>query len=267
MRQEKYDLIIDGQGLLKSAVIGLFAKGSKAGFDRRSVRESFASWFYQRTIFVPKDQHAITRLRTLFASVLQYQYDASTLSYGISTKKQFRSFSDLPEEYCLFIPNTSWLTKQWPVKYWRELLGHFSAKKMPVVLPGGYQHELPLVQKIVAGIEYTTILPQASLTQLRNVIANATAVVSVDTGLAHIAAALNKPTVVLYGPTDPKKIGTLGQDQIHLQAQFFCAPCGQKKCTYISQDTEDDSLEPACFRSITPKKVWETLQPWLNKNG
>ena len=87
--------------------------------------------------------------------------------------------------------------------------------------------------------------------------------VSVDTGLAHLSAALNKPTITLYGPTDPAKIGTMGKQQIHLRADFPCAPCQQKQCAY----TKPSKVKPACFSTIPPEKVWQHIKNELKNNA
>jgi heptosyltransferase-1 len=259
LRTTQYDYVIDAQGLFKSAMITRFTHGPRYGLDKQSLREPCARFAYQHMISVAKNQHAINRTRQLFSQVLNYPLDASTVVYGIDTQAITRPTVALPERYCVFIPNTSWPTKHWPVDYWRSLIGLMHTQHRSIVIPSGYAHELSMIQTISAGLGNVSILPPMSLQELSRVIARSDAVVSVDTGLAHLSAALAKPTITLYGPTDPAKIGTLGAQQIHLQAKFPCAPCGAKKCSY----TESSAVKPACYTTVTPAQVWQALQTVL----
>jgi heptosyltransferase-1 len=250
LRQTQYDLIIDAQGLIKSAMVSRCAKGLRLGFDWHSARESWATLFYQQKISVSKHQHAVARLRELFAKALDYSYDPKTFAYGVEVKA---SVEPLPQDFYLFIPNTTWATKLWPIEHWRGLIAALAPH--PILIPCGYAHELPYIEKIANGYPHVRILPHMQLSQLRDVIANARLAVSVDTGLSHLCAALETPTIVLYGATDPKKIGTLGNHQIHLQVNFPCAPCHSKTCTF----TKLSAVKPACYTTLTPTQVLNAL--------
>jgi heptosyltransferase-1 len=259
LASKRYDLIIDAQGLLKSANLARFAQGPRVGFDKHSARESLASLFYQQKISVNNNLHSIAKLRHLFAKIFTYQFDEKNIDYGLATTHIPRPDLNLPKNYCVFVINTTWESKHWPVKYWRQLIA--ATQQQALVIPEGYAHEAEKVRAITEGFSNITLLSQVSLGQMLAVLANSTAVVSVDTGLSHLAAALAKPTITLYGPTDPQKIGTQGQHQIHLSAQFPCAPCEQKICQY----KKPSEVKPACFTTISPDLVLQKLQPLLVK--
>ena len=87
---------------------------------------------------------------------------------------------------------------------------------MEIRLPWGNEQEHQRAQRIANGLDKTTVLPKLTLAELADQIANAKAVISVDTGLAHLTAALDKPNITLYGATDPKLIGTCGKNQIYI---------------------------------------------------
>ena len=87
---------------------------------------------------------------------------------------------------------------------------------------------------------------------------------SVDSGLGHLAAALNIPTVFLYGPTDSTLTGGYGIAQHSLSSTLHCAPCMQKKCVYPGDKTQFN-VQPPCFAEITPEKVCETLTALIEK--
>ena len=98
-----------------------------------------------------------------------------------------------------------------------------------------------------------------SLGELAAMIAAASAVVGVDTGLVHLAAALGTPCITLYGSTDPGLIGTLGESQLQLQADFPCAPCSQRSCRYSGEA----AVFPACYSTLDPDRVWSELEQML----
>ena len=128
-------------------------------------------------------------------------------------------------------------------------------KKVKVYLPWGNQEEKERAERI-ASSSGAEVLPKLSLNAMICVLAQSKAIIAVDTGLGHIAAALSVPTISLYGPTDPKRTGTMGMNQIHLAADFPCAPCLSRKCTY----TKPAEVFPACFTTVAPGRVLEALQ-------
>jgi heptosyltransferase-1 len=98
-------------------------------------------------------------------------------------------------------------------------------------------------------------LPACSLQGLASEISTAIAVVGVDTGLAHLAAALRTPSLSLYGATESKLTGTMGERQIHLQADFECAPCLKRQCHYQGKS----AVQPACYATIDVDRTWQAL--------
>ena len=125
--------------------------------------------------------------------------------------------------------------------------------------------ELARAQRIAAVSKNTEVLPSLDLAGVAEVVAGAKAIVAVDTGLGHLAAALDVPTVSLYGPTNPVLTGALGQSQVHLSASFACAPCLSKICTYRDDSSlsSPSLLYPPCFSSLTPMVVWGALSALL----
>lgn len=255
LRKTKYDLVIDAQGLIKSGVIAAFAKGPKAGLDKHSAWEPLASFIYQKKISVNPSQHAVTRVRELFAKALNYDIKKLPIDYALN-QKQFANQSHLTDDdYLLFIHGTTWVTKLWPEAYWIALAKLASAQHHKIYLPWGNEEEKARAKKIAAAVPAINVLPKCSLQEITAIIAKAKAIVAVDTGLGHIAAALSVPTVSLYGPTDPKQIGTIGENQVHLSAQFNCSSCSQKKCAHAPLN----GLTPACFVPLSPEQVWNAL--------
>lgn len=260
LKSHQYDLIIDAQASLKSAMVTYFTKGTRCGLDRHSVREHFANLAYEKKYSVSRQQHAIKHLRQLFANVLGYEVPNTIPDYGIDADRLPVPVITLPERYLVFVPNTNWATKLWPEDYWIALINKVSTAGFKILLPWGNQEEHERVQRFAATNANVIVLPKLKLAEIACILSKATAAVCVDTGLSHLAAALDLPSVTVYGPTDPELIGTMGKAQIHLQANFACAPCDRTVCNY----TNASEQRPACFTTVSPEQVWLKLQSLLH---
>ena len=119
VRATKYDLVIDAQGLLKSALLTRYVKAPVAGLDKSSAREPIAARFYSRRLAVARGQHAVERVRQLFAIALGYDLPKGLGDYGLNVER----LVELPRKnpYVVFLHGTTWDTKHWPEAYWREL--------------------------------------------------------------------------------------------------------------------------------------------------
>lgn len=257
LRQEKYDAIIDAQGLLKSVALIVLARGGKRiGLSWQSAREGIASLFYQKRVVVPWGGQAVSRVRDLFAKGLGYTVPNTAADYGIDLSRLPDLQSQNP--YYVFLHGTTWATKHWPEAYWIALAKSIVDAGFGVQLLWGNDVEFARVNKIKHAVpEVFVARNKYTLSEVSAVLAGALGIVTVDTGLGHLAAALGVPTVALYGPTDPKQSGTIGLNQTHLAANFKCAPCFNRTCTY----TGEKQVEPACFATITPEKVLNHLMP------
>ena len=271
LQQEQYDYVIDAQGLLKSALITRMARGQRYGLDKHSAREPIASYFYQYPQAVTKQQHAVERVRNLFARSLGYQLNDLPLSYGIKegisegiSESVVDSDSKVNEDSSrriMFLHGTTWETKHWPEQYWFELAERMTGQDYTIVLPWGNEaeHQRALrIKQSCARQKQVLVLDKMNLNELVRQIIDVDAVVAVDTGLAHLSAALDKPTVAIYGPTSPGLTGTYGRNQMHLQADIACSPCFKKKC-----DKKKGDIAPECYSTITPQQVADSVHELL----
>jgi len=256
LRQQPYDLVIDAQGLFKSAWITWFARGQVHGLDRQSAREGLASLFYRHRHRVARDQHAVERVRQLFAHSLGYSLDALSLQYGIA-----QHFVTTPpastSPYVMFLHGTTWASKHWPEAYWRQLAEYTCAAGLQVFLPWGNPQEQQRAERIAKGLTGVQLLPPSTLVQLAGYLASAQACVAVDTGLGHLAAALEVPCLSLYGATNPGWTGAYGNGQQHLVVDYPCAPCLKRQCQVANP------VQPACFTQWPAELVWARLQTVL----
>lgn len=258
LRHSKYDAVIDAQGLIKSALVTRLAQGTRWGLDAESAREPVASIAYKRRVSAPKNLHAVKRIQKLFATSLGYNHSNDKVDYGID---HLELPAMAPEgNYIVFLHGTTWASKHWPKLYWKELLEQITNNGLSVYLPWHTPEEKRFAEHLSEGSNHVHTLPQLNLSGIAATLASAQAAVTVDTGLSHLATALGTPTVTLYGATEPTLTGTYGEAQVHLQADFPCAPCFKRECSYRM----NTSVKPACYAKVPPLKVWEALQYSLN---
>lgn len=261
VRRHPYTHVLDGQGLMKSALLACVARGTRYGLDRTSAREPWASRFYHTPLAVPRTHHAIDRLRHLFALALHYPVPRSSIDYGL---ERLLTPTRVAEEggYWVFLHGTTWPSKLWPEPYWQAL----AALCLPhgrVILPWGTAQEAARAHRLAALAPDRMVVPaeKTSLIQLATLLAGARAVVAVDTGPAHLAAALGRPVIGLYGPTDHRRIGTRGTAQHPLQGGCpLSSPhpaCCLKRVCPLARST---AIHPPCFQQVTPERVWALLR-------
>lgn len=214
LQQQEYDAVIDAQGLLKSAfLITRLASGVSHGYNWKSAREPIASLFYDCRYSVNKQLHAVERIRQLFADSLHYSKPTIVGDYGIAAYFSPPVLAKENDPYIIFFHATTRDEKHWPESHWRQLITAVAAKGLTVKLPWGTNLEHQRALRLAAGFKHVEVLPKLSLDKLAQQIVAAKAVVSVDTGLSHLTAALSKPNITLYGPTDPGLIGGYGEAQ------------------------------------------------------
>jgi heptosyltransferase-1 len=255
LRATRYDLVIDAQGLAKSALMTLIARGPVAGFGHGSAREGWVATFYGRRFAVPRDLHAVDRLRRLFAAALGYPLPQTPADYGVPRP------SPPQRPRLLLLHGATWATKRWPEAYWGELARLAAAKGVEPALRWHDAAEREVAERIAASAPGTGVLAAPDLETLRRVIGEASVVAANDSGPAHLAAALGVPSVTLYGSTRPAHNGTMGPDQVHLAADFPCSPCRNRLCTYRGPA----AVEPACYATLPPARVWQEVERLLEE--
>ena len=251
IRAEKYDYVIDAQGLFKSAFLARVAKGYRVGFGRGCLREN-VWWLYQHWVFIPFRVHAIKRVKALFSEIGKY-VSVSETNYGL------KKWQPVQSKIILFAHGTTWASKHYPDPLWKKMAEIVTKAGYEVWLPYASPKELKRAELLKVN-DQVKILPKMSLNQIRDMLLKVSGVIAVDTGLAHIAAALSIPCVTLYGPTDPAKIGTMGEHQKQLKAVFECAPCGKRECTHPDRV---QPITPPCFKTLPPAEVWKAMQALL----
>ena len=211
----EYDVIIDKQNNITSAFLSFMCKSSVVGLDAKSVREYPAHFAYKNKIRVPKDMHAVERQKQLLASALGYKTNISNRDYGIS-KKNFKKPKQFNfDKYAVCVQNASWITKQWPIESWKELLRSLEQRDLNLLFPSGNQSELNRASEICSVSKKAHALEVLPLDEVAFLIDNSEFTLCSDTGLAHLSAMVGTPSLTLYGPTDTRLIRTYGNNQNH----------------------------------------------------
>jgi heptosyltransferase I len=208
LRVENYDAVLDTQGLIKSALIARWARGAKYGYDFSSVREPFASLAYDKKYTVAKSLHAVERNRTLSSQVFDYN-QLFSVNYGITSLALRADW--LPKtQYAVLLHATSRADKEWPEAQWIALGKKLYVRDIFSVLPWGNEAEKKRAERLAAAIPNAVLAPRLSIKAAAGLMAGAEMIVGVDTGLTHLAAALNKPVVAIFCATSPGLTGVYG---------------------------------------------------------
>lgn len=200
LRRERYDAVIDTQSLFKSALITASALGKRHGLDRASAREVLAPMFYDVRHSVPRAMHAVERNRLLTGQALGYT-PSEAPDYGLRVPGASKS------TYAVLLTMTSRADKLWPDGHWIELA---RALRMPTMLPWGSDAERERAQRIAKQVGGTMVPRRLGIDELASLFVGANAVIGLDTGLTHFAAALGVPTVGIYCGSEPALTGIYG---------------------------------------------------------
>ena len=250
LRAREYAAVIDAQGLLKSAFICRQVEAPSHGMDRRSAREGLAALAYDHPVAIPRDMHAVERTRLLFSRALQYATPQTRGDYGLLAESGAgTAAAEQLAPGLLFFHGTARDEKLWPEDHWVALAELSGAAGYCQWLPWGSEAERQRALRIAARCSSARVLPRQSLTGLAGMLRQVPAVVAVDTGLGHLAAALDVPTVSLYGPTSTSLVGAYGRNQVHIQSPLGRGVKGGDAA--------------ALMAGITPAAVWRALQGLL----
>lgn len=201
LKTEKYDLVIDNQGLIKSALIARLAKAPIHGFSKNCVREKIATNFYTNCYYITEKDNVIWKNRQLFSLIFSYRNKINRQDYNVNltisdtTRLDFLDY----KKFHIAIHGTSKDYKLWSENYWQTLLQKkYLDDRLPILLTWGNIKEYETSKRIARNLDFVHVCPKMTLTQVAKLLTLSESVVSVDTGLLHLANVLNKPTVAIY---------------------------------------------------------------------
>ena len=267
LQAENFDFVLDAQGLLKSAVLSRLAGVPVFGFDAGSARESIASRLYQKTAHVPNGLHVIEKNRQLVGQLFAADI-TQPADFGLDKFREEQMHGELTGvskettalPYIVLLHGTTWNSKYWPESAWLELIREFSRQGWRCLVPWGNEAEQQRADRLQAsGGEKVLVLPKLSLTELMDILLHARAFVSVESGIGHLAAALDVPGVMLHGPTDPGYSGILDKSCQHITSGLYCSPCFRRDCPRLQAKQEI----PPCQQEINPQRVYQQCEALL----
>ena len=241
LKKEKYDLVIDLQGLLRSGMITA-ATGARLRIGFKEAREG-SRFFYTHKIEGGKDIHAVDRYLKIAAFL---GCDSTDISFPFPPSEVPSSFH-VNKDYAVIVPGARWKTKRWPEEEFGQLTARLPLQSV-IVGSAADKYISGLIVSLSQG-KALSLAGKTSLKELIGIMRDAKFVVSNDSGPMHIAAALGIPVFAIFGPTDPARTGPYGTTHTIIKSDAPCAPCFRRTC--------DDGQ---CLKSVSADKVFEIIK-------
>jgi len=244
LKQEKYDLVVDLQGLLRSGVITA-ATGAPVRIGFREAREG-SSVFYTHKVAGGKNIHAVDRYLKIAESLGCNTADIS-FPFPFVQSSDFRLQTSDTGDYAVIVPGARWKTKIWPAEKFGKLASLLPVESIIV----GSKTDKDIADEIVSlsGGRAVSLAGKTNLRELIAIISRANFIVSNDSGPMHIAAALNVPVFAIFGPTDPSRTGPYGKGHTIIREDILCSPCFRKSCD-----------EMKCMKDLSVEKVYGIIK-------
>lgn len=248
LQAQRFDLVLDLQGLFRSGLISFLSRIPKrVGF--RDAREG-AFLFYNHRVRVPKQRrHAVERYLTL-AEYIGCGYKDPVFNIEIQEPSRRR------KEYIAINPGGRWITKRWPAERFAQLIDRLNEHYEVDIVLIGDENDKATARDIVECLNFpvTDLTGKTSLLQLADVLKGSKLFITNDSGPMHMASALGKPVVALFGPTDPGLTGPWGSQNRIIKSKVSCSPCFKKKCRDIR-----------CMEAITIEQLLKAVEDILQK--
>ncbi|MDQ6951058.1 MAG: glycosyltransferase family 9 protein [Mariprofundales bacterium] len=258
LRQRKFDHILDLQGLIKSGLMARAIGAPVYGFDRQQSPEWPNRWLVTPVPFHPEERHVVQCYRRIAAAPFNgnggsgtptppLDYHAPTIQLqenAVVRAQQSLAEWQVATPFALFHVGGSYPTKRLPNAQWRQLAATI-AEQQPVIILWGSAEEQQRAQAISEGLNQVMAAPKRlAITTLAGMLSLANGYIGPDSGVTHLAAAVHCPTVTLWGPTAPWRMGAQDPLHRHVVAQTPCAPCFQRHCDHF-----------ICMPALSPQEI------------
>jgi len=241
LRKEQFDLILDLQGLIKSGIMARAIGSNVFGFDARQSPEKPNRLFVQSVPFHQDDTHVVQLYRRIAAApFVETAERANAMAYTPpvvevtdSMRKQGgEALSDngINGAFSILHVGASFATKRIPDSHWQSVASNLSKDGKVLVLWGNREEQLRAEMTCSVSVNVITTKQMLSIGTVAGLLERADAYIGQDTGVTHLAAAVGCPTVCLWGPTAPWRMGALGAEHRHVVAQVPCGPCFKRAC-------------------------------------
>ncbi len=269
VRAGRFDLVVDLQGLLRSAVLG-WASGAPVRIGFANGREG-SPWFYTERVPVPNPAvHAVDRYLLVARHLGAQPERPDSLAFPLPRDPQAESWVGalLQSEgvqagtaLAAVNPSARWVTKRWPAESFAAVADHLQEKVgARAVLIGG-QAERSVGEEVIRRMQTRPIdlVGRTTVKELIALLRRLRVLVTNDSGPMHLAAALGVPVVALFGPTDPGRTGPYGAGHTVLRSGIPCSPCFSRTCR--------NTKLMECLTTIRPEQVIDATMPLLNQGG
>jgi heptosyltransferase I len=238
-----YDLVIDAQGLIKSAVIAKLLGKRVAGFDVKSIREKSASWFYDVKFDCSFDTNAVVRNAFILSSPL----GISITDEQILNKKpclffnddaQIDSFLQKDKKNIVLVIGSSWDSKNYPADKFVKIA---SALQQNCLVVWGSEQEKEKAVWMSSQADTIQVMPRLDFNSLKAFIAKADLLIGNDTGPTHMAWALNKPSITIFGPTPIRMAYQTAVNKV-VKSPSLVNPYKLNKQDYSIKDIDENEI-------------------------
>ena len=205
--ENNYDLVIDAQGLLKSAIVSKLLAAKRAGFSKTSIREGIASWFYTEHVEIAYDANTIDRN----AKVMSAPLAVTITPQMIQNKEPFLFYKKTDvldvlkkkKKNIIFVIGSTWESRNYPKEKFAQIANALAEN---ILIVWGSEEEKERAEWIAKESSYTSVLPKINLNALKAIIGNANLLIGNDTGPTHMAWGLNIPSITIFGPTPINRV-------------------------------------------------------------
>ena len=253
LRARRFDLVLDLQGLFRSGFLA-FSSGAPTRIGFANAREFGWMFYTDRVAIRDQEMHAVDR-NYLFARSLGFddvpvEFKLPVTDAARVRARQMLSHSD--SAYALIAPGTRWETKQWSAAGFAEVARRLANEQGLRIVLIGMPDERTIADDVASrcGVDVINLAGETQLDTLIALVDGAAVCVMHDSGPMHLATALGKPMVALYGPTNPQRTGPYRRDDAILRLPLDCSPCYIKKvadCPHVHR----------CMKDLTPQAVHE----------
>lgn len=258
LRRKRYDLILDFQGLTRSALFAFLAKGGPVvGFA--APREKFARWFYRTALPVPPG-HAVERYVNLVGALFRDPCAVKLPElpeHPANAASLEKKCGPLPKPLAILIPGARWASKQFPPELFARVSEALRRRRPDLYFATtGSTGECPTEEAIAAALPadfpLLRLCGRTTLGEMMELLRQAEVVISNDSGPIHAAAALRRPVFGFFGPTDPERTGPYSPESRTFQRDLPCIRCLKRVCP----------ADSACH-ALDPERIAEEISTRL----
>jgi len=247
-----YDLVIDMQGLIKSAIISrIIPSKVTLGFDRMSVKEGVASFFYSKTFNINYDENVVKRNFELIKFALTLPSNFNDLHnktpFLFSGKKYIQSHLSMSKKNIVLIPGASHPSKQYPVHKFIELTKMLDAN---FIIIWGNHFEKKLAYEISFDSPNVNVSNRVSLSELISLLSKIDLVIGGDTGPTHLAWGLNIPSIMLFGSTPGYRNTLTSKKNLIIESKSLVNPNTINKKDFSIQEIKVTEVLEAASRLL-----------------